>query len=401
MSKTRFLMIGGFLGAGKTTAIARLARHFTDQGLRVGLVTNDQAYGLVDTETLRAQGFHVGEVPGACFCCKFDDLVDTAAALGANGQPDIILTEPVGSCTDLMATVLRPLGHLFGDRYRLGPLAVLCKPEHGRKILGGGSGGFSPQAAYIFLKQLEEAQLIVLNKVDRLSDDEQSELLGLLRERFPNKKILPASGTTGAGFDKLVAALEADNPLTDPPLDIDYDTYAEGEAALGWLNCGVRFTSETEWPLDDLVVRFVAQFSQTLLAANLEPGHVKVLASADPSADHIAAPPGESASADGITNLPPTNLPPATNLPPTTAIANWVASDAPVELSLASHQTTTNANALINVRVHGDPDTLAEIVKTSVAEVATSLDLAYELSEVQHFRPGRPEPQYRYESSTG
>ncbi|NOZ39640.1 MAG: cobalamin biosynthesis protein P47K [Planctomycetes bacterium] len=383
--KTRFLMIGGFLGAGKTTAIARLARHYTDQGLRVGLVTNDQAYGLVDTETLRGQGFEVGEVPGACFCCKFDDLVDTAAALGADGQPDIILTEPVGSCTDLMATVLRPLGHLFGDRYRLGPLAVLCKPEHGRKILGGGSGGFSPQAAYIFLKQLEEAQLIVLNKVDRLTDDEQAELLRLLHERFPEKKILSASGTTGAGFEDLIVALAADNPLTDQPLDIDYDTYAEGEAALGWLNCGVRFTSKVEWPLDDLVQRLVALFSQTLLAANLEPGHVKVLATCD-STTHLA---GELASAGGATTHP------------FTAIANWVASSTPVELSLASNQNATTANTLINVRVHGDPDTLAQLVKTSVAEVATSLDLTYELSELQHFRPGRPEPQHRYETSTG
>ncbi len=56
MPRVRFLMIGGFLGAGKTTAIARLARHYTDQGLNVGLVTNDQANDLVDTESLRAKG---------------------------------------------------------------------------------------------------------------------------------------------------------------------------------------------------------------------------------------------------------------------------------------------------------------------------------------------------------
>jgi len=367
MQKTRFLMIGGFLGAGKTTAIARLARHFTDQGLRVGLVTNDQAYGLVDTETLRAQGFQVGEVPGACFCCKFDELVNTAAALGADGQPDIILTEPVGSCTDLVATVLRPLSHLFGDRYRLGPLAVLCKPEHGHKILGGGSGGFSPQAAYIFLKQLEEAQLIVLNKVDRLTDEEQGELLALLRDRFPEKKILAASATTGDGFDELIAALETDNSLADQPLDIDYDTYAEGEAALGWLNCGVQFTSEAPWPLDELARKLVEQFAATLITANMEPGHVKVLASA-----------GQS-----------------------TAVANWVASDTPIELSVSSNINTTTANALINVRVHGDPDRVAEFVKSSVAEVAATLRLDFELSEVQHFRPGRPEPTHRYETSTG
>ena len=190
MTRTRFIMIGGFLGAGKTTVIARLARHYTDEGLRVGLVTNDQAYGLVDTQSLRAQGFDVGEVPGACFCCKFDELVETAAQLGTTRQPDVIITEPVGSCTDLMATVVRPLRHLYGDRYDLAPLTVLCKPEHGRKILGGGTGGFSPQAAYIFLKQLEEAQLIVLNKIDRLSRHDRIEILNLLQQRFPGKKVL-------------------------------------------------------------------------------------------------------------------------------------------------------------------------------------------------------------------
>ena len=338
MPKTRFLMIGGFLGAGKTTAIARLAQHYTDQGLRVGLVTNDQAYGLVDTETLRAQGFHVGEVPGACFCCKFDDLVETAAALGAEHQPDIILTEPVGSCTDLVATVLHPLRHLFGEQYTLGPLAVLCKPEHGRKILGGGTGGFSPQAAYIFFKQLEEADLIVLNKIDRLTTAaEQDELLELLTTRFPEKKILATSGSTGAGYSELITALEADRTPGDQPLEIDYDTYAEGEAALGWLNASVHFSSQNnKWPLDSLVTDLVTDFSERLTTAGMEPGHVKVLASAETA----------------------------------TAVANWVASETPVELSVASQLDISAADMLVNVRVHGDPEKLAELVKQSIASIA-------------------------------
>jgi G3E family GTPase len=75
MQRIRFVMIGGFLGAGKTTAMARLARHYLARGQRIGLVTNDQAHGLVDTTSLRAQGFPVAEVAGACFCCRFDDLV--------------------------------------------------------------------------------------------------------------------------------------------------------------------------------------------------------------------------------------------------------------------------------------------------------------------------------------
>ena len=197
-------MIGGFLGAGKTTAIGRLARMYTDAGLRVGIVTNDQAYDLVDTQSLRAQGFRVGEVPGACFCCKFDDLVETAAALSAEERPDVIITEPVGSCTDLVATVIEPLRHLHGDTYEIAPLAVLLKPEHGRKILGGAANvGFSPKAAYIFLKQIEEADVVVINKVDKLAPAELDELVALVGERFGDKQVFAISARDGTNFEAL------------------------------------------------------------------------------------------------------------------------------------------------------------------------------------------------------
>ena len=70
MKRLRFVMVGGFLGAGKTTTLARLARYYQGRGQRVGLVTNDQAQDLVDTNSLRSQGFSVQEVPGACFCSR-------------------------------------------------------------------------------------------------------------------------------------------------------------------------------------------------------------------------------------------------------------------------------------------------------------------------------------------
>ena len=114
MGKMRFLMVGGFLGAGKTTTLGRLASRYIDKGLRVGIVTNDQATDLVDTHTLRQRGFDVEEVPGACFCCKFDDLLSTIGRLEGAETPDVILAEPVGSCTDLVATV----AHSRADRHR-------------------------------------------------------------------------------------------------------------------------------------------------------------------------------------------------------------------------------------------------------------------------------------------
>src|SRR5882672_3507355 len=113
MTPIRFSMLGGFLGAGKTTTISRLARHYQSRGHKVAIVTNDQATDLVDTHSLRSQGFNVGEVPGACFCCNFNELTATVERIGSVRRPDVVLSEPVGSCTDLVATVIRPLEQLF------------------------------------------------------------------------------------------------------------------------------------------------------------------------------------------------------------------------------------------------------------------------------------------------
>src|SRR5579862_302 len=112
MDTIRFVMVGGFLGAGKTTTLSRLARLYMNRGQRVGLVTNDQAQDLVDTHSLQAQGFAVEEVAGACFCCRFGDLIGKVDRLQNSEHPDVILAEPVGSCTDLVATVVQPLRDL-------------------------------------------------------------------------------------------------------------------------------------------------------------------------------------------------------------------------------------------------------------------------------------------------
>ncbi|MEX2139235.1 MAG: GTP-binding protein [Pirellulales bacterium] len=365
MSRVRFLMIGGFLGAGKTTAIARLARHFMDQGLAVGLVTNDQANDLVDTESLRAQGFNVGEVTGACFCCKFNGLLDTVSQISQDHRPDIILAEPVGSCTDLVSTVIEPLKRFYGDEFEVGPLAVLVKPEHGRKILSGdASFGFSPKAAYIFLKQIEEADIVVVNKIDKLDDAERATLLQLVRDRYPTKMVLAVSGRTGAGIADLVKELRRPSPTRKEAMDVDYDIYAEGEAELGWLNCLVTLESRDatrEFPLDDVVLELVDRLKESLLARGAEPAHLKVLAEAD----------GES------------------------AIANLVSSDAEVDLSRSAGISASRAELIINARVAIAPEALTEIVAETVAGLARQYGWEHTVADLQSFRPGRPMPTHR------
>ena len=88
-----YVMVGGFLGAGKTTALLRLAEHFTSQDRRVGLITNDQSQGLVDTTLVQAKGYPVEEITGGCFCCRFNSLVDASDKLTAAQRPDVFIAE--------------------------------------------------------------------------------------------------------------------------------------------------------------------------------------------------------------------------------------------------------------------------------------------------------------------
>src|SRR5581483_12486880 len=108
--------VGGFLGAGKTTLILAAARVLRDRGAKSAAILNDQGAQLVDTAHVHRRGIDAAEVAGACFCCKFSDLIDAAEGLRAYA-PDVIFIEPVGSCTDLSATILQPLKRDFRNRY--------------------------------------------------------------------------------------------------------------------------------------------------------------------------------------------------------------------------------------------------------------------------------------------
>ena len=153
------ILCGGFLGAGKTTAITALARKLMQNGLRVALIVNDQAGGLVDQASALATGSPaVGEVAGGCFCCKLSAFTETLNQLGKDHQPDVFFAEPVGSCTDIVATVVLPLREIYGERVRVAPFSVLadCRrvirelcPE---AVKVGGKKGFSKNVSYIFAK---------------------------------------------------------------------------------------------------------------------------------------------------------------------------------------------------------------------------------------------------------
>ncbi len=368
--KIRFVMIGGFLGAGKTTLIAALARRYTAAGKKVGIITNDQADNLVDTQNLRSQGFDVGEVAGACFCCSFDDLVSTADLLSRENVPDVLLAEPVGSCTDLVATVILPLKQLLGARFELAPFGVILKPSHGSRILSGQTdalrSGFSPQAEYIFLKQLEEADYVMVGRSDQLTEQQVNDLTARLASVAGDAPIIAVSPKTGDGVDEVLGYIESPMIAGKRLLEIDYDTYADGEAELGWVNLTAMLETQAAVDLDRLATNIVKEISSQIVGLDqTQIAHLKTSVLA-----------GDTQS-----------------------VANVVSNDSEVDMGLVAGRSVAGPiQVIVNARVAMDPGALEQICRATVQQVAASSSMAVRSVAAHSLRPGRPTPTHRVSS---
>lgn len=367
-SRARYIMIGGFLGAGKTTAVAKLARRLTERDLRVGLITNDQGRNLVDTALLRSQGFATEEIPGGCFCCRFNSLVEASKVLTASVTPEVFIAEPVGSCTDLVATVTYPLRRLYGENYTIAPLSVLVDPIRARRIFGLEDGGnFSEKVLYIYHKQLEEADIIVVSKCDLLDPPKLDALRAAMARKYPRTEIMAVSARAGTNLDAWFERITSGEQSPRATVQVDYDIYADGEALLGWLNCTVQLTAKRAFDSDKFLKQLAGEIRKRLCRRKAEIAHLKMTLSPD----------------DGMGDL---------------AVANLVRNDFVPELSLELEEPVKNGELILNLRAEAAPDVLGSAVRDGLAAAAKSFaTLEATLDHLEHFRPGRPKPTHRDE----
>jgi G3E family GTPase len=370
LEKARYIMIGGFLGAGKTTAVLKLARHLADQELRVGLITNDQGNQLADTTTLISHGFMVEEIAGGCFCCRFNSLLEAAENLTAANLPQFFIAEPVGSCTDLVATVSYPLRRMYGDHFCIAPLSVLVDPIRALRILGVETGDrFSPKIAYIYRKQLEEAGLIVINKCDLIERPRLDALREALSKNFPQAELFEISARHDTGllpwFERIISAEQNARHA----MSVDYQNYGEGEALLGWLNATIHVSSDTPWDGNEFVAAFAGAIQGRLEKAGAEIAHLKMTLSPE----------------EGFWEI---------------ALINVVRNGLVPELSQTLPDPLQAGELIVNIRAETDPETLRRAFEESFSEC---LDVRPQLKgaveHLEHFRPGQPAPTHRMDAS--
>jgi hypothetical protein len=254
--------VGGFLGSGKTSLMLEAGRRLRARGLKVAILTNDQAAGLVDTATARQQDFEAGEVAGACFCCAFTKFVDAAAELASRGA-EVILAEPVGSCTDIAATVLAPVLQDYAHLFRLAPYTVLVDPAQHSRVHAPGA---DQEVRWLYGRQIAEADILAFSKCDL--GDPLPEL---------SAPALRLSARSGAGVDEWLEEVLSGRtaPGTRQLGDLDYDRYARAEALLAWLNASVVLKTKKPLSPAQLLGPLVEDLDARLTGQGVQIAHLK------------------------------------------------------------------------------------------------------------------------------
>jgi hypothetical protein len=340
------------LGAGKTTLILEAAKRLTERGLRPAMVTNDQGRYLVDTALARRCGVPVSEVAGGCFCCRLTDLLHATDVL-ATLPADVVFAEPVGSCTDLAATVVRPLMRDEPGRFRIAPLTVLVDPARAQALAQPDA---DPDLAFLFRQQLAEADIVSATKADEGTRADESADLPALDDVVAHR----LSARTGEGVDAWLDRVLGEHIAAGalPLVSLDYTRYAEAEAALAWLNWHAHVRLDAPVAPAMVVGVLAEHLERELSAAGLAVAHVKVLDQAESGYVRVSlCGDGRTPAVDGALDASPA----------------------------ARHQL------LVNARVVGDPEVLSRVV----GECLRALGGELQLVSREAFRPSPPVPERR------
>jgi G3E family GTPase len=359
-------LVSGFLGSGKTTAIANAAKFLNAQQIVTGVITNDQGKYLVDSRFMRLEGIASGEVTGSCFCCNFTEFEKQIQALRDSAHPRTIFAESVGSCTDLISTVVKPLMRFHADDVEAVTLTGFADARLLLQYLEGTPLPFSDDTNYIWEKQIEETEILVVNKVDLLQPAELTRLRELTTRAYSGKAVLFQNSLdmeSIQGWLSLIASYRA--PQAWKTMAVDYRKYGKGEADLAWLDEELTFTGSAAHTVER-AARFIETFAGKIVQQGYPVGHLKFFVS----------------NGSQFQKLSYTTVPGQTTR---------------VELQLEKADAVTVG---INARIQTAPEVLRRLLGETVEHFRSERLVTIEEENASSFSPGFPNPTYRFVDQT-
>ena len=353
----KLCLVGGFLGSGKTTAITPAGKMLLRQEIPVAVITNDQGSQLVDTAFTNSLNIPNNEVRNGCFCCNYEQFSAAIQHLKDSIHPNIIFAEAVGSCADLVATTIKPM-LTFNPEVEVS-LSVFADGLVLLSSLEERSSFINDNVQYIYKKQLEEAGILIINKSDMLAKEKIDKIKSVLQSEYSEKKLLFQDSRDEVSIKQWLDVInEKSSHKIFTSLDIDYKRYAEGEAALAWLDASVAIHSKGKAINKSFDI--IEDMFDAITLKGLPIGHLKFFLQSGDWQQKIS----------------------------------YTAHDEPDKKNWHNNVAANYATILVNARVETDPDRLKEIFFQAIRKLANQ-DCHVDILHLDSFQPGYPKPTYR------
>lgn len=276
---SRYVILGGFLGAGKTTAMIAFSEYLSGQGKMPAILVNDLGTrDLVDSATTEAACCCTDEITGDCICYQTEELMHKLRRFRDSTRADIIFSDIPGCGIGALDHVYHTLARSFPGEFTLCPFTAVADPERLRSLMPPQEDLNLPEEMhFLFDAQLREAELILLNKIDTLDEAERTRCMDFLRESYPQARVMAMSARTGEGVAAVVEyLLSAESALPQPDIGYGSPAFIAAEQRLCWYDR--RFFAKSETPVDGnaFIRAFFECVREKLRAVGRNVPHLKI-----------------------------------------------------------------------------------------------------------------------------
>ncbi len=203
-------LLTGYLGAGKTTLLNYILRQ--QHGYKVAVIVNDLGQVNIDARLIAKGGAIVAEDRGdlvplsnGCICCTLKvDLMKQLAQLADSGKFDYVLIEASGICEPLpIAQTITLLNDALGRKGQpelcyldnivtiVDALRLAQEFDCGEQMLAQDLE--EEDLAYLLIQQVEFCNTIILNKIDKVTEEEKQKVKAVLKALAPAAKLIETS----------------------------------------------------------------------------------------------------------------------------------------------------------------------------------------------------------------
>lgn len=180
------LILGGFLGSGKTTVLMQLAHYLVQTGsqekeTKVMILENEIGQVGIDDAFLRSGGFRVDNLFAGCACCTVSgEMVTAAIRIRKKYDPEWLIVETTGLAYP--SRIQENLQEAMGMTARVVVLVDASRWPRLRKAM-----------AHLFSGQIVGSDAVVINKVDLVTAEAANLVALQVLEMEPDTKVFQIS----------------------------------------------------------------------------------------------------------------------------------------------------------------------------------------------------------------